>query len=102
LNNSSLENVYHFDKNVQNKVKLYLPEYENKYIRLNELNHTDFNFTKIQNTRNTILISDEMLETYEDVYKRKKVIEIVDNQSLEYAKGRYNNKKYFENINFME
>ena len=43
-----------------------------------------------------------MLETYEDVYKRKKVIEIVDNQSLEYAKGRYNNKKYFENINFME
>ena len=100
LSNSSLENMSHFDEKVQNKVKLYLPEYQNKYIRLNELNHTNFNFTKIRNTRNTVLISDDILETYDDVYKRKKVSEIVDNQSLEFAKGRYNNKKYTEEYKF--
>ena len=100
LNNSSLENMSHFDEKIQNKVKLFLPDYQNKHIRLNELNHTNFNFTKIRNTRNTLLITDDILDIYDEAYKREKITEIVDNQSWENSKGKYHIKKYNDKYKF--
>ena len=66
LNNSSIDNKIIFDEKIQNRVKLYLPEYQNKHIRLNELNNSNYNFSNIRNNRNTLLISDDIIETYDE------------------------------------
>ena len=98
--NASLDNDFPFNKTIQNKVKLYLPEYQNKYIRINELNNSNYNFSNIINTRNTILISDNILDTYDEAYKREKISEIIVNQSLLNNKVNINKKKYSDEYKF--
>ena len=79
LNNSSIDNKELFDENISKRVKLYLPEYQNKYSRVNELNDNNFNFSKIRSARNILLIPDNIIESYDNVYQRQKISEIIDN-----------------------
>ena len=78
FNNSSKNNSELFDESITKRVKLYLPEYQNKYSRLNEINDTNFNFSKIRNTRNVLLIPDNIIESYDKVYQREKISNIID------------------------
>ena len=79
LNNSSVDNQKYFDESISKRVKIYLPEYQNKYSRMNELNDTNFNFSKIRNTRNVLLIPDNIIESYNTAYQRQKISSIIDN-----------------------
>ena len=42
--------------------KIYLPEYQNKYSRINELNDTNFNFSKINNNRSVVQVPWNLIE----------------------------------------
>ena len=99
-NNSSIDNKTTFDETIQSRIKLFLPEYQNKHIRINELNNTNFNFSKIRNNRNTVLVSDEILETYDEVYRREKILELINNQFITNLKGKYNTKIYSDKYKF--
>ena len=79
LNDSSNNNHELFDEDITKRVKLYVPEYQNKYSRENELNDTNFNFSKIRNTRNVLLIPDNIIEEYDNAYQRQKISKIIDN-----------------------
>jgi hypothetical protein len=78
FNNSSKNNSELFDESITKRAKLYLPEYQNKFSRLNELNDTNFNFSKIRNSRNVMLIPDNIIESYDNVYQREKISNIID------------------------
>ena len=73
FNNSSKNNLEIFDETITKRVKLYLPEYQNKYSRVNELNDTNFNFSKIRNTHNVLLIPENIIKSYDNVYQREKI-----------------------------
>ena len=79
LNNSSIHNQEYFDESILKRVKLYLPEYQNKYSRINELNDTNFNFSKIRNSRNVLLIPDNIIESYNNAYQIQKLSSIIEN-----------------------
>ena len=100
LNNSSIDNKIIFDEKIQNRVKLYLPEYQNKHIRLNELNNSNYNFSNIRNNRNTLLISDDIIETYDEAYKKQKISERINDQFLLNFNGKYKIKLYSEEYKF--
>ena len=91
LNNSSSDNHGLFDDNISERVKLYLPEYQNKYSRVNELNDTNFNFSKIKNSKNVLLIPDNIVNNYQKVHQKQKVSEIIDN-FLYNTPGSYEDK----------
>ena len=97
LANESLD-VYPLNKTVQNKI--YLPEYQNKYIRTNELNNTNYNFSKIINSRNTVLISDDILNTYDEANKREKISEIIEYQTIFNNQSIINKTKYSDEYTF--
>ena len=89
LNNSSIDNKSTLDEKIQSRIKLYLPEYQNKHIRLNELNNTNFNFSTIRNNRNTLLIGDDIIETYDEAYKKQKISERIIDQFIINYEGKY-------------
>jgi len=91
LNNSSSDNHGLFDDNISERVKLYLPEYQNKYSRVNELNDTNFNFSKIKNSKNVLLIPDNIINNYQKVHQKQRVSEIIDN-FLYNTPGSYEDK----------
>ena len=41
---------------------IFLPEYQNKYSRINELNDSNFNFLKIKSNRSVTLVPDNLIE----------------------------------------
>ena len=41
---------------------IFLPEYQNKYSRINELNDTNFNFMKIKSNRSVTLVPDNIID----------------------------------------
>ena len=41
---------------------IFLPEYQNKYSRINELNDTNFNFIKIKSNRSVTLVPDNLID----------------------------------------
>ena len=97
FNNSSKNNLGLFDETITKRVKLYLPEYQNKYSRVNELNDTNFNFSKIRNARNVLLIPENIIESYDKVYQREKISKIIDN--FLYSNNTNDKKKSTININ---
>ena len=98
--NSSIDDDIPLNKTIQNKIKLFLPEYQNKHIRINELNNSNFNFSNIKNSRNTLLISDDILDTYDEAYNRQKISEIIVNQSLFNNRMNISQKKYSDEYTF--
>ena len=90
LKNTSNDKKESFDEEISKRVKLYLPEYQNKYSRINELNDTNFNFSNIRNSRNVLLIPDNIIEYYDNAYQREKISSIIDN--FLYSDD-FNNKK---------
>ena len=55
-----------------NKLKLYFPEYQNKYTRINELNNSNFNFSNIENNGNIFFVPNSIIKHYDNLYQQKK------------------------------
>ena len=94
LNVSSIENKTILEEDIQNRIKLYLPQYQNKNIRTNEINNTNFNFSKIRNTRNTVLVTDDILEVYDETYRREKIQNLINDYYMNNLNGKYNIEVY--------
>ena len=58
--------------------KIYLPEYQNKYSRINELNDSNFNFLKITNNRSVALVPDDLIEANEKHLEMEKIAKIIN------------------------
>ena len=98
LKNSSNNKKELFDEEISKRVKLYFPEYQNKYSRVNELNDTNFNFSKIRNSRNVLLIPDSIIDYYENAYQREKIASIIDNFLYSVDLNDKKNKFKYNNI----
>ena len=94
LKNSSNNKEELFDEEISKRVKLYLPEYQNKYSRVNELNDTNFNFSKIRNSRKVFLIPDNIIDYYDYAYQRERISSIIDD--FLYSDDSNDNKNKFK------
>ena len=75
-------NNFNFNNNI------YLPEYQNKFSRINELNDTNFNFNKIKNNKSVVLINDKVISTNEKLLQMQNVANIINN----IENNNFNNK----------
>ena len=57
---------------------IYLPEYQNKYSRINELNDTNFNFMKIKSNRSVTLVPEDLIESNENLLKINQIANIIN------------------------
>ena len=44
---------------------IFLPEYQNKYSRINELNDTNFNFMKVKSNKSVTLVPENLIDGIE-------------------------------------
>ena len=51
-----------FDNLDKIKAKIYLPEYQNKYSRINELNDSNFDFTNLRNNQSVTVVPRVIIE----------------------------------------
>ena len=83
------------DENLLSNTLLYIPEYQKGYNRINELNETNFNFSEKRNSRNVVFIPNNIIEKYDESYKRKKISEIINDLSENKIKDKKNNNKLY-------
>ena len=57
---------------------IYLPEYQNKFTRINELNDTNFNFMKIKNNRSVVLVPDNIIAKNEKLLEIENVAKLIN------------------------
>ena len=57
---------------------IYLPEYQNKFSRINELNDTNFNFMKIKNNRSVVLVPENIIAKLEKLYEIDNVEKLIN------------------------
>ena len=57
---------------------IFLPEYQNKYSRINELNDTNFNFLRIRSNRSVTLVPQNLIEGNENQLEIEKITEIIN------------------------
>ena len=57
---------------------LYLPEYQYKFSRINELNDTNFNFNKIKNNRSVYLVPESITSKNEKILEIKNVDKLIN------------------------
>jgi hypothetical protein len=57
---------------------IFLPEYQNKYSRINELNDTNFNFLRIRSNRSVTLVPENLIEGNERLLEIEKITEIIN------------------------
>ena len=80
---------------------IYLPEYQNKFSRINELNDSNFDFNNIKNNKSVVLIPDniiaknEKLLEIEEVAKLINKIENNDNNNTSNKKITKNKKEIY-------
>ena len=83
---------------------IYLPEYQNKYSRINELNDTNFNFMKIKNNRSVTLIPEYLLEGNEKLLEIDKIANIINKieKSINYTNknNKLKNEIYTDDYSF--
>ena len=65
--------------NINFNNNIYLPEYQNKYSRINELNDTNFNFNKIKNNKSVVLIPDNIISKNEKLLEIQNVANLINN-----------------------
>ena len=58
--------------------KIFLPEYQNKFSRINELNDTNFNFGRIRNNRSVALVPKDLIEINEKQLDIEKITDIIN------------------------
>ena len=85
--------------------KIYLPEYQNKYSRINELNDSNFNFLKITNNRSVALVPDDLIEANEKHLEMEKIAKIINkieknNNTNKYIKNQNQNEIYTDDYSF--
>ena len=75
------KNFYEGNKNdFRNKnIDLFLPinNKESKFSKVNEINHTNFNFTREKNEKDIYIVNEELLKIYEDVYIKDKITNLI-------------------------
>ena len=57
---------------------IYLPEYQYKFSRINELNDTNFNFNKIKNNRSVYLVPESITSKNEKILEIKNVDKLIN------------------------
>ena len=76
---------------------IYLPEYQNKFSRINELNDTNFNFMKIKNNRSVVLVPDNIIAKNEKLLEIENVAKLINkienNNDTSTSKKIIKNKK---------
>ena len=75
---------------------IYLPEYQNKFSRINELNDSNFNFMKIKNNRSVALIPDNIIGKNEKILEIKTVDKLINQIENE----ENNNDNYYNDNSF--
>ena len=76
-------NISSYEINSQKSI--FLPEYQNKYSRINELNDTNFNFTKVKSNRSVTLVPGNIIDGNEkqlEIEKITKLINNIENQKI--------------------
>ena len=58
---------------------IFLPEYQNKYSRINELNDSNFNFMRIKNNRSVTLVPENLIEGNEKQMEIDKIAYLINN-----------------------
>ena len=76
---------------------IYLPEYQNKFSRINELNDSNFNFMKIKNNRSVVLVPDNIIAKNEKLLEIENVAKLINkienNNNTSTTKKTTKNKK---------
>ena len=75
---------------------IYLPEYQNKFSRINELNDSNFNFMKIKNNRSVVLVPDNIITKNEKILEIKTVDKLINQIENE----ENNNDNYYNDNSF--
>ena len=65
-----------YDNNFTSNI--YLPEYQNKFSRINELNDSNFNFNKIKNNRSVVLVPDKIIAKNEKLLEIENVAKLIN------------------------
>ena len=75
------KNFYEGNKKdfTNNNIDLFLPvnNKKSKFYKVNEINDTNFNFTKEKNEKDIYIVNEELLKIYEDVYTRDKITNLI-------------------------
>ena len=74
------------------KKSIYLPEYQNKYSRINELNDTNFNFLKIKSNRSVTLVPEDLIDGNEKLLEIEKIGNIINTIEKSFNYTNKNNK----------
>ena len=84
--------------------KIFLPEYQNKFSRINELNDTNFNFEIIRNNRSVALIPSEIIDKNEKQLFFEKISDIINSlkqhENDTYKEFRNQNEFYPDDYSF--
>ena len=76
---------------------IYLPEYQNKFSRINELNDTNFNFMKIKNNRSVVLVPDSVISKNERLLEIQNVDRLINQINNINNNSTTSNKKITKN-----
>ena len=83
---------------------IFLPEYQNKYSRINELNDTNFNFIKVKSNKSVTLVPDNIIDGIEKQIEIAKITKIINkierniNYTQKYPKNE--NEIYTDDYSF--
>ena len=100
---SSLENDYFDSASDFNNINynfnnnIYLPEYQNKFSRINELNDTNFNFNKIKNNRSVALVPESVIAKNEKLLEIENIAQIINQIENNNVNNNITNKKITKN-----
>ena len=76
-NNDLNINISSYEINSQKS--LFLPEYQYKYSRINELNDTNFNFSKVKNNRSVAMVPGNIVEGNERQLGIERIADLINN-----------------------
>ena len=73
---------------------IFLPEYQNKYSRINELNDTNFNFMKVKSNKSVTLVPENLIDGIEKLLEIEKITNIINNieKSINYTQKNIKNE----------
>ena len=83
---------------------IFLPEYQNKYSRINELNDTNFNFIKVKSNKSVTLVPDNIIDGIEKQMEIAKITKLINkierniNYTQKYTKNE--NEIYTDDYSF--
>ena len=80
---------------------IFLPEYQNKYSRINELNDSNFNFMRIKNNRSVTLVPENLIEGNEKQMEIDKIAYLINNIEKNSSNAqKTQNEKYTDDYSF--